>query len=195
MRVSQDKGAPEGAPLTQNVRLFFHAAEDGYPLPRAQAFFHALVLRDYLLFRKAYRFRHVPERFALFDGIDAYAAKLRRLLLTYLHMRYPAKLSVFVKIRRYAQTHADLYFAFAAHAGDDVAHRHARAHEVGIFLGYPAEDVFGYMRDPGGCIFSGAWKVYSEPEKKRALFARYKKCSGCIVRRLACGETLAEIFR
>ncbi len=68
-------------------------------------------------------------------------------------------------------------------------------HEVGIFLGYPAEDVFGYMRDPGGCIFSGAWKVYSEPEKKRALFARYKKCSGCIVRRLACGETLAEIFR
>ncbi len=68
-------------------------------------------------------------------------------------------------------------------------------HEVGIFLGYPAEDILGYMRNPGGCIFSGAWKVYSEPEKKRALFARYKKCSGCIVRRLACGETLAEIFR
>lgn len=68
-------------------------------------------------------------------------------------------------------------------------------HEVGIFLGYPAEDVLGYMRDPSACLLSGAWKVYAEPEKKRALFERYRRCSRGIVRRLTGGQKLADIFR
>lgn len=68
-------------------------------------------------------------------------------------------------------------------------------HEVGVFLGYPLEDVLGYLRDPYGCIFSGAWKVYAEPEKKRELFEKYRRCRKCILRRLASGHTLDEIFR
>lgn len=68
-------------------------------------------------------------------------------------------------------------------------------HEVGVFLGYALEDVCGYMRDPAACLYCGAWKVYAEPEKKRILFARYKRCGEGIVRRLACGETLTQIFR
>lgn len=68
-------------------------------------------------------------------------------------------------------------------------------HEIGIFLGYPEEDIAGYIEDPCGCIFSGAWKVYADPEKKRALFEKYKRCSGCILRRLAAGDSLIQIFR
>ncbi len=68
-------------------------------------------------------------------------------------------------------------------------------HEVGVFLGYPVEDIAGYMNDPGGCIFSGVWKVYARPEEKRALFERYKRCTDCIVKRLLGGKALAEIFR
>ncbi|HJB93669.1 MAG TPA: DUF3793 family protein [Candidatus Borkfalkia stercoripullorum] len=67
-------------------------------------------------------------------------------------------------------------------------------HEIGVFLGYPPEDVSGYLNDPYGCIFSGMWKVYAEPEKKRALFERYRRCQSCILRRLASGQSLAEIF-
>lgn len=68
-------------------------------------------------------------------------------------------------------------------------------HEIGIFLGYPLEDILGYLEDPFGCIFSGAWKVYAEPEKKRALFEKYRRCQSCILRRLAAGESLERIFR
>ena len=68
-------------------------------------------------------------------------------------------------------------------------------HEIGVFLGYPPEDILGYLDDPSGCIFTGAWKVYAEPEKKRALFEKYRRCQDCILRRLAAGQTLGEIFR
>lgn len=67
-------------------------------------------------------------------------------------------------------------------------------HEVGVFLGYPPEDVNGFIRDPNGCLFSGLWKVYAEPEKKRELFARYKKCTACILKRMSMGLSLRQIF-
>ena len=68
-------------------------------------------------------------------------------------------------------------------------------HEIGVFLGYPLEDIVGYLNDPKGCIFSGAWKVYADPEKKKRLFEKYRRCSNYIMRRLLAGETLAQIFR
>lgn len=50
-------------------------------------------------------------------------------------------------------------------------------HEIGLFLGYPPEDVDGFMhkRCPHKCV--GCWKVYHNEEAARTLFARYKKCS------------------
>ncbi|MDR1950059.1 MAG: DUF3793 family protein [Spirochaetaceae bacterium] len=45
-------------------------------------------------------------------------------------------------------------------------------HEVGIFLGYPPEDVIGFCSgkpSPYGC--RGYWKVYHRPEKAQRTFA------------------------
>ncbi len=49
-------------------------------------------------------------------------------------------------------------------------------HEIGLFLGYPPEDVdsFIHKRCPHKCV--GCWKVYHNEEAARVLFARYKKC-------------------
>ena len=60
-------------------------------------------------------------------------------------------------------------------------------HEIGVFLGYPLDDVLE-------CL-AGYWKVYSEPEKKARLFAKYRRCSECICSKLREGKTLATIFR
>lgn len=50
-------------------------------------------------------------------------------------------------------------------------------HEIGIFLGYPPEDVKGFIDHQGkDFLFSGIWKVYSNPEVARDLFAKFKKC-------------------
>ena len=50
-------------------------------------------------------------------------------------------------------------------------------HEVGIFLGYPADDVKGFISNGGkNYRFSGLWKVYGNEEKARKLLALWTKC-------------------
>lgn len=69
-------------------------------------------------------------------------------------------------------------------------------HEIGIFLGYPLEDVIGFMRDPcGGVCLSGYWKVYADPQGKAKIFERYRRCSRCICRKLTEGTPLTAIFK
>lgn len=68
-------------------------------------------------------------------------------------------------------------------------------HEIGIFLGYPLEDVEGFMRDPHrGVQLNGYWKVYRDPQKKAKTFAAYKRCSACICDKMRRGKSLTEIF-
>lgn len=49
-------------------------------------------------------------------------------------------------------------------------------HEMGLLLGYPVEDVEGFIANGGkNCLYSGYWKVYGNVEEKIALFARYEE--------------------
>ncbi len=51
-------------------------------------------------------------------------------------------------------------------------------HEIGLFLGYPAEDVQGFItQGPDCCKCTGCWKVYGDEESARKKFAQYKKCT------------------
>lgn len=51
-------------------------------------------------------------------------------------------------------------------------------HEIGLFLGYPPEDVRGFIENGAeGAKLTGYWKVYGDEEKARQLFAKYKKCT------------------
>lgn len=50
-------------------------------------------------------------------------------------------------------------------------------HEVGIFLGYPLEDVVGFIENAGkNSKCTGCWKVYCNECDARRTFAKYKKC-------------------
>ena len=50
-------------------------------------------------------------------------------------------------------------------------------HEIGIFLGYPLEDVIGFIEHCGSnCKACGQWKVYGDVEKAMGLFAKYRRC-------------------
>ena len=49
-------------------------------------------------------------------------------------------------------------------------------HELGILLGYPLEDVRGFIRHKGkNYLYSGYWKVYGDVEKARQLFQSYDR--------------------
>lgn len=65
-------------------------------------------------------------------------------------------------------------------------------HEIGLFLGYPPEDVEGFIecREPK-C--SGCWKVYGNEDAARRTFAKYKKCTDVYLRCLAEGRGLEKL--
>ena len=68
-------------------------------------------------------------------------------------------------------------------------------HEIGLFLGYPPEDVLGFQRYRGqNCKLCGYWKVYSDVDRARVLFRLYDRCREVLCRRVAQGMTLSEVF-
>lgn len=59
-------------------------------------------------------------------------------------------------------------------------------HELGILLGYPLEDVWGFMKHHGeNYEYCGYWKVYGDIEEAKRIFAAYNA-----VRRLAVLQVL-----
>lgn len=64
-------------------------------------------------------------------------------------------------------------------------------HEIGLFLGYPPEDVQGFIQHRGrACKLSGCWKVYGDEQAARQCFAVYRGCTESYCRRWARGEGL-----
>lgn len=51
-------------------------------------------------------------------------------------------------------------------------------HEIGFFLGYPFEDVVGFIENEGrDYLYCGCWKVYANERDARDCFCRYKTCT------------------
>lgn len=67
-------------------------------------------------------------------------------------------------------------------------------HEIGLFLGYPAEDVEGYIRDRGKHPkLSGFWQVYSDPQYAQCTFSRYRRCMSCYDKAYECGFSIDRL--
>lgn len=67
-------------------------------------------------------------------------------------------------------------------------------HEIGLFLGYPAEDVKGFIENKAACSkCSGCWKVYGDEQAARILFKKYKKCTEIYCRRWKSGVAVEQL--
>jgi len=56
-------------------------------------------------------------------------------------------------------------------------------HEIGAFLGYPLEDVVGFIENAGqNYICTGCWKVYYNEKEAVGLFMKYKKCKAVYIK-------------
>ena len=63
-------------------------------------------------------------------------------------------------------------------------------HEIGVFLGYPLEDVVGFVQNKGkNYTCKGYWKAYGDPDAARARFAQYRKCTEVYLRCYRSGFT------
>ena len=68
-------------------------------------------------------------------------------------------------------------------------------HELGLFLGYPAEDVIGFIDYRGrGFLYIGYWKVYGNPEEAKILFAAYDRAREKAVNAVFQGNSIKSIF-
>lgn len=57
-------------------------------------------------------------------------------------------------------------------------------HEIGVFLGYPIEDINGFIAHRGERFkLCGYWKVYNDEVKAKQIFKSYDKC-----RSFLCGK-------
>lgn len=65
-------------------------------------------------------------------------------------------------------------------------------HEIGLFLGYPPEDVCGFIENKV-CKYVGCWKVYGDEEKARKLFTKYKKCTDVYCEQLKKGRSIEKL--
>lgn len=67
-------------------------------------------------------------------------------------------------------------------------------HEIGIFLGYPLEDVVGFIENRGqNYTFCGCWKSYGDPERARAYFDLCRRCTDWYCRHFEQGVSLQRL--
>lgn len=67
-------------------------------------------------------------------------------------------------------------------------------HEIGIFLGYPLEDVAGFIHNGGkNCKCTGYWKVYCNESEARKTFAKFNQCRDVYTRLWNRGRTVMQL--
>ncbi|MBU3113923.1 DUF3793 family protein [Clostridium lacusfryxellense] len=68
-------------------------------------------------------------------------------------------------------------------------------HEIGIFLGYPLEDVVSFVDCPGAkCKMVGYWKVYHDMEKAQMIFNKYDEIKYSIMQLMIKGMKPSELL-
>lgn len=69
-------------------------------------------------------------------------------------------------------------------------------HEMGLLLGYPVEDVAGFITHKGqNFLYSGYWKVYANVPEKKQLFREYEDAQKNVVILMARGHGIRPIIK
>lgn len=69
-------------------------------------------------------------------------------------------------------------------------------HEIGLFLGYPIEDVKGFIDHKGDDFkLCGYWKVYGNPDAAKRTFDNYDKCRRFLCNKLDQGLDIYQALR
>lgn len=69
-------------------------------------------------------------------------------------------------------------------------------HEIGLFLGYPMDDVTGFIDNHGeNCKYTGDWKVYGDVNRAKRLFQAYQDSRRSVIDQASHGMELDDILR
>lgn len=69
-------------------------------------------------------------------------------------------------------------------------------HEMGLLLGYPIEDVTGFIENNGkNFLYTGYWKVYQNIGEKIHLFRQFELAKETIIQLIAMGVSIKDVIR
>lgn len=67
-------------------------------------------------------------------------------------------------------------------------------HEIGLFIGYPPEDVRGFITHKAQNFkCCGLWKVYGDENKAKAMFRQFNECTDCYCSLWKSGKKLNQL--
>ncbi len=67
-------------------------------------------------------------------------------------------------------------------------------HEIGLFLGYPIEDVIGFITNHAcNSKLTGCWKVYGDEREASRTFEKYKRCTAAYYKRWSQGISVEQL--
>lgn len=73
--------------------------------------------------------------------------------------------------------------------------KRAFPHEMGVLLGYPIEDVEGFIKNNGqDFLCTGYWKVYGNLQAKEKLFQRFEHVKETMIQLISCGMSVVDII-
>ncbi len=99
-------------------------------------------------------------------------------------------------LRQYGYTNSTDMEACLAQLQRRIAEKPEFPHEIGIFLGYPLEDVNGFIMHRGeNCKLCGCWKVYGNVEQARRTFSNYEKCRVFLCTKLSKGCSILQTLK
>lgn len=130
-------------------------------------------------------------------GVHVRILRVRKRALLYLYRpsslrRDFATAEVALLLRQYGYT-VDDPEACLAQLCTRLAHG-SFPHEIGLFLGYPAEDVRGFIENrTDGCKCVGTWKVYGDEAAARKRFAQYEKCTRIYQTKFSEGRSIERL--
>lgn len=68
-------------------------------------------------------------------------------------------------------------------------------HEMGLLLGYPVEDVEGFIENEGkNSLYIGYWKVYGSLSDKLQLFRKFELAKETLIRLVSNGVSMRDII-
>jgi hypothetical protein len=84
---------------------------------------------------------------------------------------------------------------FSGRYQDYMKNRNVFPHEMGLLLGYPVEDVRGFIECRGlQPLYTGYWKVYKDKDKKIRLFERFESAKESMIQLLGRGICMVDII-
>lgn len=67
-------------------------------------------------------------------------------------------------------------------------------HEIGLFLGYPPEDVEGFIsNNASSCKCVGHWKVYGDETRAKKCFCQYRRCTNNYYKKWSSGVSVEQL--